>query len=489
MLASEDFMAFCKYSSGFVANSSITIDASFLNDFVPYAPENCLKVYLFGLLKCQNSSSYDNTIENFENVLGLSKQDIIDIFLYWQDQNLVQVLNVEPIEVRYLPVKNALKRVKVANIKKYSSFTLQAQEIIEGREITPHEFNEYIDFIESSKIQPEALLMIMKYCTNTKGNNIGYSYILTVAKNWVQEGIRTSEKVEEKLETLNALVSDNSKVAKALKFQGNLGIEHQQLFSKWKDEFGFDLGTIVYVAKETSKKTKKCGYEFLDNILCRYYEQKLMSIKEIEEYEANKESLSQIARSVNKAIGVYYEQIENVVDTYILPWVTKGYTEDTLLMVANFCFKNNIRTLSGMDTIINKFYKLGLVSTSAIEQYSKGLYEIDIEIKELLSKLGINRKVNSFDRSAYHTWSVEWNMPKDLIDYACELSSGKANGIQYMNKILSNWQQQNIKTLDKAKKNATVPTTQPNNNTIANRISYSEDELNALFDNLDGIEL
>lgn len=486
-------MAFCKFSTGFIANTSITIDASFLNDYLPYAPENCVKVYLFGLLKCQNSTSFDNTIENFENVLGLSKQDIIDIFLYWQDQNLVQVLSTDPMEVRYLPVKNALKKVKVANIKKYSAFTLQAQEIIEGREITPNEFNEYIDFLETSKMQPDALIMIMKYCVNTKGDNIGYSYILTVAKNWARDGIRTTEKVEEHISSLNDLTSENSKVAKALKFQGNLGLEHQQLFSKWKDEFGFDVGTIVEVAKEIAKKTKKNGYEMLDSALLKYYEQKLMSFYEIKEFEKQKTELIQTARNINKAIGVYYENVDNIVSTYILPWINKGYTENTLLEIANFCFKSSIRTLDGMDEKINKFYKLGLISTESINQYMDSLAKTDGEIKELLIKLGIDRKVNSIDRKNYKTWIVDWKINNELINYAVDLSIGKANPFPYMNKILANWHQNNISTVAEAKKTKTVE--QPAPKAIATvtksyeHRSYSDDELTALFDNLDDIEI
>ena len=103
-------MAFCKFSTGFVADTSIVLDYMFLNDYVPYAPEYCLKVYLFGLAKCYGNTESDNTIENFEKVLNMSKEDIESAFLYWEDQNLVKVLRLEPeIEVRYLPVKNACK--------------------------------------------------------------------------------------------------------------------------------------------------------------------------------------------------------------------------------------------------------------------------------------------------------------------------------------------------------------------------------------------
>lgn len=485
-------MAFCKFSTGFIADSSIVLDSIFLNDYVPYAPESCLKVYLFGLLKCYNSSSYDNTIENFEKVLSLSKEDIRSAFLYWQDQNLVQVLQLEPeIEVRYLPVKNASKNLKKFKVEKYSSFALSAQEIL-SRPVSTNEVNEYITLIESFSMQPEALLMIMKYCVDTKGDTVGYQYILTVARNWAKEHIVTTEKVEEKLLELNNILSDGAKVAQALKFKGNLSYEHQQYYIKWTKELGFELGTITYVAKQISKQTTRNGFERLDSALIKYYEQKLFSILEIEEYEANKSALISLAKQINKAIGVYYENVENIIDTYILNWIKKGYNEETLVQIANFCFKNNIRTLDGMDNTINKFYKLGYTTINGIAQHLNEKLSKDNEIKNILTALSIDRKVNSYDRDMYNTWTNIWNMPKDVLDYATNLAKGKTSPMQYLNQVLSTWHSANIKTLADAKAYKATPTTSSETKKQDNKLmthSYTAEELNSLFDSWDEVEI
>jgi len=97
-------MAFCEFSSEVVSKNSITIDNLFITEFLPNASDNCIKVYLYGLYLC--NSSKDNSIEVFEKSLNMSQEDIISIFYYWQDQGLVQVLNINPIQIRYLPVKN-----------------------------------------------------------------------------------------------------------------------------------------------------------------------------------------------------------------------------------------------------------------------------------------------------------------------------------------------------------------------------------------------
>ena len=169
-------MPFCKYSSSLLNSGYISIDAKFLNDYLPVAPENCVKVYLFGLLKCENSAGYDNTIENFENVLGLTHQQVLDCFYYWQDQNLVKVLDVDPIEVQFLPVTNA-SSVKKIDTKKYKEFVEELNTIITGRTIQPNEIMKYIDFVESNNVLWCDFLMIVKYCVEKKGNDINSNYI------------------------------------------------------------------------------------------------------------------------------------------------------------------------------------------------------------------------------------------------------------------------------------------------------------------------
>ena len=482
-------MPFCRFSTGFIADSHVVLDTMFLNDYVPYAPECCLKVYLFGLLKCYNSDSYDNTLENFEKVLNLSKEDIISAFMYWQDQNLVQIINLEPeIEVRYLPVKNACKNLAKFKVEKYSSFALQAQEIL-SRPVSTNEINEYITLIESFSMQPEALLMIMKYCTASKGENVSYQYILTVARNWAKEHILTTEKVEEKLTELTNILGDGAKVAAALKFRGNLSHEHSSFVIKWTRELGFELDTIIHVAKNVAKQTTRNGFERLNTALTKYYEQKLFSSLEIDEYEANKSALISLAKQVNKALGLYYENVDNIIDTYILPWISKGYNEETLVSVANFCFKNNVRTLDGMNERINKFFKLGYTTLSGINQYISDIISVDKDIKDILSKLAIERKVNSYDRDMYNVWTNKWQMPKEVIIYATSLSYGKTNPIQYLNQILSTWHSQNINSIEQAKQyKAPIKETAQTTNTVVGH-SYTPDELSSLFDKLDEVEI
>ena len=484
-------MPFCKFTANYVDAEKICIDAGFFNNYLPHANETCLKVYLLGLFNCHNSASADNTLTHFSAITNLSTEDIESAFLYWQDEGLVQVLNTDPFEVRYLPVKTAVKKGigEKLNTTKYKSFNIEVQEILTGRMILPSEFNRYYEFIEDNSVEPAALVMLIKHCVLMKNDDISQNYILKIAKNWANQGIKTVEKVEEKIKSQNILYDENAKVAKALKFGGTLSLEHQQVYSKWFNELGFNPGTILYVAKEISKLNTKNKYEKLDAALLNYYEKKLMSIPEIEQYENDKQNTFKLALSLNKALGLYYENMDNEIETYILPWKQKGYDEPTLLHIANYCFKSNIRTLGGMDNVISKFYKLGLLTITAINSHIDEVTDKDAEIKNIIGIIGLDRRINNFDRENYKTWCTVWNISPPLIEYAAKLACGKS--MQYLNQILAGFYQNKITTVEQAQKQkpaAGSPQNKKSAKTLNTR-SYTSEELNALFDNLDEIKI
>ena len=194
-------MAFCKYSTEFIANSKTEIDNIFLSDYLPFAQPQFVVVYIYGLYLC-GSTSFDNSLENVAKTLNMSEEDVVGAFEFWEEQGLVKVLRADPIQVTYIPLKNVFTANKLFKPDKYETFNMHAQEIFQGkRAISKTEYSEYYDFLERYHVEQEALLMIMQYCVDTKKSAVGYNYILTVAKNWANEGITTTLQVEERLKS------------------------------------------------------------------------------------------------------------------------------------------------------------------------------------------------------------------------------------------------------------------------------------------------
>ena len=480
-------MAFCKFSTEYNQNLELSLSRVFVTDYLPYAPDSCTKVYLYGLALCLQEEDISNSLENFSQVLAMNKEDIKSSFLYWQDQGLVTVLNFDPIEVRYLNIKPKKYNEKMYNKEKYSSFNKAIQEVIDGRMITPVEYKEYYHLIESMHLEDSALVMIAKYCTNSKGNNVGYNYILTVAKNWAYQGVHTVKDVENKLSELDILTNKVKDILKVLKSKKEPSISDKDMYDKWTKEYGYDVETLLYIAKNI----KRGGIERLDEIIENYYTLKLFSKVEIESYENNKQELLKIAKIVCKSLGLYYENLSPVINTYVLKWQQMGYSADAIILIANLCFKKFIRNFDEMDNIISKYYAKGIVSVDALNEYIGATLSVDKKIKEILEKLQLSRQVTSWDRDYYHTWTNVWQITNELLDYAISLSIGKTEPMAYLNKILSNWKDIGVDTLEKAKslKNETASFDNCVKKSEFITHSFSSSELDALFDNLDEVKV
>ena len=481
-------MALCSYSSKLAMDGFTVIDNTFLNEFLPQATGDDVKVYLYGLNLCTNPNIEDNNLDTICKVLSLTEEDVLEAFSYWQEMGLVQIVSTNPLEVRYLPARARSGSAKIRNREKYTDFNEQIQSVITGRMITPTEFNEYYSLIETYHFEPEALILIARYCTKIKSSSIGYPYILAVARNFANDGLKTTEAVEQKFLEQEQNSDEIKRVLSALGLKREADIEERNLYLKWNNNFGFTNGTIVEVAKSLKKKG---GFAKLDSLLSKYYEQKLFTLEEIAEFSEKQDEMYETAKMVSKNLGLYYQNLENVVNVYIADWNNKGYSVETLTFISMYCFKQSIRSLDGMNTVVQKFYKLGLVSLESLEQYIMSIIKGDEQIKTILDKAGLVRSVSSYDRDYYKTWTNNWGFTDEQILLVAEVSSGKANPMSYTNKVLATLNEKGLKTDAEIKKELKNVSTSGNNNQQHEfkQRKYTAEELNALYDSLDDIEL
>ena len=97
-------MALCSFSSALAMDNSTLLDNAFINEFMPTASGNAIKVYIYGLALCSSPYSRDNELDSMANVLGLTIDEIIDAFTYWQEMGIIHIITTEPLSVQFLPV-------------------------------------------------------------------------------------------------------------------------------------------------------------------------------------------------------------------------------------------------------------------------------------------------------------------------------------------------------------------------------------------------
>lgn len=478
-------MSFCEYSSEVVSKNSVNVDNLFITDFLPNAEGDYVKVYLYGLYLC--SIGKDNSIENFEKNLQMKRDDIISIFYYWQELGLVQVIEAGDTIIRYLPTKNAMQKLKKYNVDKYTAFNISAQELIGSKMLTPREFEEFYYLIENLGQEKEAVLKIIEYCVKLKGENVSVNYVITVAKNWAYDGVKTSEDVDSRILDQERISGDITLLLKAMGIRRQATQDEFTYYLSWTKEYEIANDLLVIIAK----KSKVKNFKTLNDLVLRCYSLKLSSAKEITDYFALRESMLDLSKQVVKNLGLYYGDLSIVMDTYISEWLQLGFTNDAILKLSNYAFKSSIRTLDGLNNQMQNMFKLGVLTSEAIDNYMQDIVKNDNEIANILQSLGIVRNVNSIDRLFYKTWMYDWKISVELIEYAVTKCVGKYMPMQYLNNMLATYHNQNITSVEDAKK-IDVKVTENKNTTTgkeAKKREYSKEELGSLFDSITEIEI
>ncbi len=440
-------MSFAKFSSDFLMETYTLVDNVFINEYLPCCDENQIRVYLYGLYLCVNPTN-DNSVDSLCEKLDMQRGEVLEIYKFFEELGIVKIISETPLEVKYLSLKNSMQSPKRYKKEAWNDFNTQLQQLFPDRMIMPNEFNQYYIFLDETKLDKDAMLMIVQYCINLKGNNVKYPYILAVARNWVADGVRTSADVEKKLDDYEQQSEQMQQVLYALSRKGGADLEEKQMLLKWTRSWGYDLDAILTAIKiqKGSKSFKKT-----DQKLDEFYRMSIFSKEEILDYQAQRERLKETAIAVNKNLGVYYESFDHEIEVYIAPWIAKGFDQTALELIAHHCFVSNIRALDGMNNVVNKFYAQGLLTSQSIDEFLSAQMQQDAKIRKIIEKTGRSRGVTLTDREYYRTWTATWGFDDDVILYAAEQAVGKTYPTPFVNQLLSNYKSAGITTIEQAK--------------------------------------
>ncbi len=429
----------CSYSKDFFASSFTGVENVFINEYLPSASGDNVKVYLYGLFLCQNPT-IDKSLKDIAEYLSLSEQQVLEAFSYWEDFGAVAILSKDPLNVTYNPLKSVSGgKVRKYKPEKYADFTKSLQLLFPDKMISTGEYTEYFHIMESYSMKPEAMLMLARYCVDLKGKSISYKYITKVAKDFVNRGITSIEQVELELSSYVTKTKELDSILKAMSIKRTADHEDAKLLKKWTGELDFEFESILFAAKNL----KRGSMEKLDSFLLELHAVKCFSPREIEDFINKKQGVYDLAIKINKTLSIYVEVLEPVIENYTNKWVSFGFESDALLYVANECFKAGKNTLSDMNEMVEMLRNRGCIDLSSVGDYFENQKKQDEFIKKFLMTVGVNRRPNSWDRENINVWKT-WNFTEEMILEAGKLASGKSSPIPYVNGILSNWKNNGV---------------------------------------------
>lgn len=433
----------CSFSKEFSASAFTNVENTFITEYLPDCSGDAVKVYLYGLFLCHHPE-FDQSISDIAKALKLDEHTVKDCFLFWEEFGILTVVSNDPFSVQYHSVKTSYSsKPRKFKAEKYTEFSKGIQALLPNRMISTSEYTEYFNVMETYSVKPDAMLLIVKYCVDRKGADISYRYVSKVAKDFGARGIVTVEKVEKELSSYISRTGAIEKILKALSLRRQPDIEDSNYLKKWTGELLFDVENIIFAAS----KIKKGSMAKLDEFLIELYAMKSFAKEEISEYVIKKQSIYDLAIKINRALSIYVDVIDTVVDTYTKKWLSFGFEDQALLYIASHCFKSGKNTLQYMDELVESLYKKGFISLSSVGDYFEESKKTDLFIAKILATVGLNRRPNDWDRDNLTVWKG-WNFSEEMILEAAKLSAGKGSSIAYMNGILANWKNNNVYSVE-----------------------------------------
>ena len=224
------------------------------------------------------------------------------------------------------------------------------------------------------------------------------------------------------------------------------GINVVLYFKKWTQELAFEPDNIVFAAKTL----KKSSIAKLDELLLDLYSAKSFSKEEIAAYCQDKQKIYDLAIKFNRNLSVYVDVLDAEVDNYLNKWLSYGYTEDALLLIANKLFRDGKNTLKDADDLIEILRVRGIIDLSSVNDYFEEEKKTDEFLRKMLLLSGVNRRPNAWDRENLLRWKT-WNFSEEMILEAARLAAGKSSPIPYINSILSSWKNKGVYSVETAK--------------------------------------
>ena len=101
-------MPFCSFAESYPMMGVTPVENLFIQSFLPQAPGDYVRVYLYGLMQCYYPVA-DMTLEKMAQALGMEPETVRAAYTYWERRGLVERLQDKPPAYRYIhPVSSMM---------------------------------------------------------------------------------------------------------------------------------------------------------------------------------------------------------------------------------------------------------------------------------------------------------------------------------------------------------------------------------------------
>ena len=427
------------FEDGYALFDTTPVDNQFIQEYLPAARGDDVRVYLYGLMRCYHPDA-GMTLEQISRELNMTEDDVRKAYRYWERRGLVQRISDDPLSYRYVNLRRkSMTGDEPAPDREYEEFAESLYSVFDNRRrLHGSEVRTCYDWVEDLKLQPEAVIMLLKHMEKNRGKNFTIQSAERIAVQMAEEGALTAEEAEAFLSRDQNLYQGTKAVLKRLGSRNPPSEDQLRLYRKWVQEWGFTPEAISEACAETAKGTPSMGY--LDAILRSMREDadggepigEAEVLKAREETEKLKKTLKTAAAGpVDEEKKIWYRELR------------REFSEEMILLAAREC---KGRPLEDTGVMLKSWRAKGILTPAEAKAYIREFREQTDLMRQLRGIWGLTSGPGTADRAMVAAWEKELGFPREIILYAAEAAAGADKPMAYLNRILREYAEKGIRT-------------------------------------------
>ena len=126
-------------------------------------------------------------------------------------------------------------------------------------------------------------------------------------------------------------------------------------------------------------------------------------------------------------------------------------SHETIVMAAGVMSKRTKSpSLDKLVALVDTWRDNGLTSPEAVDAYLAEVKRDNAALRGLFKRMGYEGAPNAGHRAMLQKWRVEWRFGDALLDKAADYSAQKAMPPQFMDKVLEDWHDNGVTTVEAA---------------------------------------
>lgn len=273
----------------------------FIDEYMPSADGNFVKVYITGFMESLNNSRLSG--DSLSKRLGLLESDILKAWEYWESKGLVRLVKSgSDAVIEFVGLSSPNNTAVPVRSDVYSAESIHSNmenpkikdmfeniEKLIGRTISSKEISMYLSWINDYSFAPEVIILLIEYC-KSKGK-ADSRYIEKVAMSWHDSNITSIDDAQKYISKYEERYSNNRLVLDFLGLKENDVMKPQEEFlDKWFNTWNFSIEMVLEACKICSLRINEPNFSYIDGILSNWYKNGYRTLKDIESLDSKKKS-------------------------------------------------------------------------------------------------------------------------------------------------------------------------------------------------------